>query len=158
MSHATVRERPAVGASRFGYTIGVVVNAAMLYAVNVWPGWQAVPFLTADTVTVLPLVNASMLVSLVANAVYVVHDPAWVRAFGDLATSAVGLLGLVRIWQVLPFDFDDATVDWELVTRWVLGIGIAGSAIAIVVALVSLVRALADGRATGTPAAPTRTP
>ena len=144
MSNATVRERSAVGARRLGYTIAVVVNAAMLYAVNAWPGWQAVPFLTADTVTVLPLVNASVVVSLVANAVYVVHDPAWARALGDLATSAVGLLALVRMWQVFPFDFGDATVDWELVTRWVLGIGIAGSAIAIVVALVSLVRALAN--------------
>ncbi|PFG38197.1 hypothetical protein ATJ97_0669 [Georgenia soli] len=145
MSNATVRERPAVGARRLGYTIAVVVNAVMLYAVNAWPGWQAVPFLTADTAAVIPLVNASILVSLVVNAVYVVHDPAWVRALGDLATSAVGLVALVRMWQVFPFDFGGATFDWELLTRWVLGLGIAGSAIAIVVALVSLVRALTEG-------------
>ncbi|WP_043499802.1 hypothetical protein [Georgenia sp. SUBG003] len=144
MSHATVHERPAVGARRAGYTIAVLVNAAMLYAVNAWPGWQAVPFLTADTATVIPAVNASILVSLVVNAVYVVHDPAWLRALGDLMTSAVGVVALVRLWQVFPFDYGDATFDWELVTRWVVGVGIAGSAIAIVVALVSLVRALAD--------------
>jgi len=76
MSNATVRERPAVGARRLGYTIAVVVNAVLLYAVNVWPGWQAVPFLTAETAAVVPLVNASVLVSLVANAVYVAHAPA----------------------------------------------------------------------------------
>lgn len=159
MSHTTVRERPAVGSRRLGYTIAVLVNAVMLYAVNVWPGWQAVPFLTADTATVIPLVNASILVSLVINAAYVLHDPAWVRALGDLATSAVGLVAIVRLWQVFPFDFGGASFDWELVTRWVLGLGIAGSAIAIVVALVSLVRALTDsGGAAGAPAVPTRTP
>jgi hypothetical protein len=144
MSNATVRERPAVGARRLGYTIAVVVNAVMLYAVNVWPGWQAVPFLTAETAAVVPLVNASVLVSLVANAVYVAHDPAWLRALGDLATAAVGVIALVRLWQVFPFDLGNATFDWELLTRWVLGIGIAGSVIAIVVALVSLERALVD--------------
>jgi len=54
------------------------------------------------------------------------------------------VIALVWLWQVFPFDFGDATFDWELLTRWVLGIGIAGSVIAIVVALVSLVRALVD--------------
>ncbi|MCK6209003.1 hypothetical protein KZX45_00400 [Georgenia sp. EYE_87] len=146
-----VRERPAVGARRLGYTIAVVVNAAMLYAVNVVPGWEVLPFLTADTAAVIPAVNASMAVGLVANALYAVHDPPWFKAFGDAVTTVVGLVAVVRLWQVFPFDFGAATFDWELLVRWVLVVGIVGSVIAIVVALVSLVRAAA-GSAAGGPA------
>jgi hypothetical protein len=149
MAQTAVRERQTAGARRLGYTIAVVVNAAMLYAVNVWPGWQALPFLTADTTAVIGAVNASMVVGLVANAVYVLHDPPWLKALGDLVTTVVGLVALVRVWQVFPFDFGGASVDWELVTRWVLAIGFVGSMIAIVVALVSLVRAVAGSTAVG---------
>jgi hypothetical protein len=138
-----LRERPAVGARRLGYTIAVVVNAAMLYAVNVAPGWEVLPFLTADTAVVIPAVNASMAVGLVANALYAVHDPPWFKAFGDIVTTAVGLVAVVRLWQVFPFDFGAATFDWELVARWVVALGILGSVIGIVTALVALVRAVA---------------
>ena len=72
----TARTRPTVGARRFGYVVAVLVNAAMLYAVNRWPGWEVLPFLTADLVLVLGLVNASIVVNLAANLVYLVRDPA----------------------------------------------------------------------------------
>ena len=92
---------------RAGYVVAAVIDAAMLYAVNRWPGWDALGFLTDRTPEVLGLVNASMLVSLVANLTYLVHDgPRW-RATGDLAVTAVGLAALLRIWRVFPFDFGD---------------------------------------------------
>ena len=150
MAHE-VRERPAVGSRRLGYTIAVVVNAAMLYAANVAPGWQVLPFLTADTALVLGAVNASIAVGLVANALYVVHDPPWFKAFGDLVTTAVGLVAVVRLWQVFPFDFGAATFDWELVARWVVGLGILGSVIGIGSALVSLARAVGSSAAGAAP-------
>ena len=125
---------------RAGYVVAAVVDAAMLYAVNRWPGWDALGFLTDRTPEVLGLVNASMLVSLVANLTYLVHDgPRW-RATGDLAVTAVGLAALLRIWRVFPFDFGDTGVGWALVVRVLLAVGIVGSGIAIVVAFARLVR------------------
>ena len=53
-----------------------------------------------------------------------------------------GLASLVRIWQVFPFEFDTSSVPWDLVARWVIGIGIFGCVVAIIVALVRFVRAL----------------
>jgi hypothetical protein len=44
----------------------------------------------------------------------------------------------VRLWQVFPFDV--AGTPWEVVARVLLGIGALGSAIAIIVALVGIVR------------------
>ena len=134
-----VRKRPTAAARRVGYVIAVLVNVAMLYGVNRWPGWDAVPFLTTDFERVLRFVNASMLVSLAANALYLARDPRWLRALGDGVVAAVGVASSARIWQVFPFD---ASSGWELVLRILLGTAIAGSAIAVVVGLVGFARGL----------------
>jgi hypothetical protein len=133
--------RPATGSSsaRAGYVIGAVVNIAMLVAVNVWPGWEAVPFLTAETPDVLPLVSLSLASAVVANIVYLVNDAPWVRALGGLVTTGVGLAALVRILDVFPV-VEGGTV--EVVARILLVVGLVGSVIGIVVQLVAFVRAV----------------
>jgi hypothetical protein len=143
MSLTTDRKRPGVAVRRVGYAAAVLVNAALLFAVNVWPGWEALWFLTEDTALVLGLVNASILVSLAANAVYLLHDPPWLRALGDVVTTSVWLAALVRIWQVFPMDFGDSSFNWSLVAHVLLGVAIVGSLIGIVVGLTALVRDVA---------------
>ena len=83
--------RPGTAARRFGYLVAVLVNGGLLYAANVWPGWEAVPFLTSETHQVLGLVNASILVSAAVNLVYLVTNPRWLRALGDVVTTGVGI-------------------------------------------------------------------
>ena len=129
-------------ARRVGYVFAVLFNAAGLYLINVWPGWEAVPFLTGDTRQVLGIVNAVVFTSLAVNVVYLFTDPRWLVALGGLVTSVLGLIGLIRIWEVFPFDFGDTSVDWTLLFHIGLVIGIAGSCIAILVQLVQLTRAL----------------
>jgi hypothetical protein len=143
MSTMTVHRRQPVASRRLGYTIAVAVNAVLIYLVNVSPGWDAVPFLTPATTEVLPWVNASMIAGVVANAVYVAWDPRWFKALGDVVTTSIGIVAMVRIWQVFPFDFTGSSFDWALVARFALGFGIGGSIVAILVALVTLVRSLA---------------
>lgn len=132
------RQRPAVAARRLGYVVAVLVNLALLYTVNVWPGWDALPFLTEDTTQVLPLVNASLAAGAAANGLYVVHDPRRLRAFGEALTTAIGVVAMVALWRVFPFDFGDATFDWSLVVRILLALGIVGGAIGVLTNLVSL--------------------
>jgi len=124
---------------RLGYTIAMALNAVLLYLVNVSPGWRAVPFLTDDTTEVLGWVNASLVASIIANALYVVMDGPWFRPLGELVTL-VGLAALVRLWQVFPFAFDDVGVPWHEITRWVLAIGMGGSVIGLIVTMVKLAR------------------
>lgn len=135
------RRVPGQSASgrRAGSVIGSVVNAALFFMVNVRPGWKAVSFLTADTPLVLGLVNATLVVSVVSGLLCAVVDVPRVRALADLVQNAVGLAALVRIWQVFPFAFDGDGLDWGLVARWALGIGMFGSVIGMVSALVRLV-------------------
>lgn len=140
MTVKAAARRPEVATRRVGYVVALLVNAALIYAINVWPGWEAVPFLTQDMWLVTGLINASIIVNLVANVLLLVQDPLWLKALGDLFTTAVGMVALVRIWQVFPVDFGGSSFNWELVTRVVLVVGIVGSAIGIVAALASLVK------------------
>jgi hypothetical protein len=142
MAVTVVGKRPSVGARRAGYVIAVLLNAALLVLVNRWPGWEALPFLTTDTRLVIAVVNASVLVNLAANLVYLARDPRWLKALGDTLTTAVGLVAMVRIWQVFPFDFGDSSVDWTLLARVALGLGIAGAAIGVIVNAVGFVKAV----------------
>lgn len=128
---------------RVGYLAAAAVNMVVLYLVNVSPGWQAVPFLTDDTNRVLGLLNASFAVGVAANLLYLLVDPAWLRASGELLTTAVGIAALTRVWQVFPFDFGDASVDWALWVRIALVVSLAGSAIGMFAHAVALVRAVA---------------
>jgi hypothetical protein len=141
MPEAMTRERRRTTSAgrRVGYVFAIAINAALLYAANRWPGWDAVAFLTERTPEVLGIVNASLIAGIIANVVYVVWDPPRLRALGDLVTLSIGIAAMTKVWQVFPFDFRGYSFDWELVTRILLVVGIAGSAVGIIVALFNLV-------------------
>jgi hypothetical protein len=109
--------RPSVGARRAGYVVAAVVNAALWYVVNRWPGWQALSFLTDETVQVLGWVNLSLVVGIAVNVGYLAYDPPWVTSLGALATTGIGLAVLVQLWRVFPFDFGAASVDRDPACR-----------------------------------------
>ena len=132
--------RPSVAARRTGYVIAVAVNLLLIYLLDVRPGWSAVPFLTDETRQVIGLVTFSMAVSVAANIVYLIEDAPVVKAAGDVLTTGIALAVLVRLVQVFPFDFTGYSVDWALVVRILLWVGLIGSAIGLVVQTVMLVR------------------
>ncbi|WP_402469002.1 hypothetical protein [Isoptericola aurantiacus] len=136
---ARAGERHATGARRVGYLFAVGANLVILLLIHAWPGWEAVPFLTARTVEVLPAVDAAIVVGLVADLVYVVADPPRLRALGDIVVTAVGLVAIATVWGVFPFAFPGHTFDWELLVRILLVVAAVGSGIGIIVALVRLV-------------------
>lgn len=135
------RSRPRAASRRVGYVVAVAVNALMLYLLNRNPGWQSVPFLTDAMTWVIGVVNLSITAGLVANLVYVVWDPTWLKALGDLATTCAGVLAMLRIWQVWPFDFPAGT-PWDLLAHVALGLGLVGGAIGIIESTVRYVRAV----------------
>ena len=144
--HARTDARTRTTSPQVGYAVAVAVDAVMLLLVNRSPGWEAVPFLTDRTAEVIPLVNASLVVGIVVNVLYLVGDPVWLRAAGDVVTTGVGLAALVRIWQVWPVDL---TSGWEVLARVLVGLGVVGSMIGILTALVQLTRWFA-----GSPSSP----
>lgn len=141
----TTSRRPSAPTRRVSYAFGVLAGVAGLFIVNVWPGWEAVPFLTAETTEVLWLVNFSLLVGIAANVVYLGYDAPWLVSLGGVVTTAIGLAAVVRLMQVFPVDFSAMAVDLTVLVRVVLIAAIVGTAIGIVVQLVALMRAVAGG-------------
>jgi len=147
---AVTTRRPSAAARRAGYSVAAAINIVLLYLINQRPGWDAVPFLTQDTVHVLPLVNASLIVGLAVDLVQLFRDPPWLVALGGMATTGIGAAVLVRMWQVFPFDFGEASFNWPLLTRVLLALGVIGSLAgfaAQAVALAGARRETTDARA-----------
>jgi len=130
---------------RLGYTVNIVINAALLSAVNVWPGWRSLSFVTDDAELLLTLLNASLVAGIVASVICLVFDRKWVKALCDLITVGLSLVLLVQVWLVFPFAFDGA-VDWATVVRVVIVVSIGGCAVAMAVQLVVFLRELFRGR------------
>lgn len=125
----------------FGYLIAIALNMLFLYVVNVWPGWQALPFLTEGTPQVLSLLNLALAAGIVLNAAFLIYDGPWFKDLGYLLADAIGLALLVRIWQVFPFDFTGWAV---LLIHALLVVAIVVIVISMITSLVLLVRARRD--------------
>ena len=126
--------------SRGGNVGSALVNAAMLWGINIWPGWQVLPFLTSDMTRVLGIINASLTAGIVANLVFVVIRNRGIMALGNLVVLGIGLAAVLRLWEVFPFDFGDSWSGWPVVVRVLLVLGIAGSIIGALVEIVALFR------------------
>jgi hypothetical protein len=122
---------------RAAYAGSLLTSLVMLLLINVWPGWEVVPFLTPRTVLVLGAVNASIVARAIADLVNVVVDLPRPRAFGDIISIGFGLIAITQVWRVFPLDV--IGTGWEVVARVLLAIGFVGSLIGIVEAIVRLV-------------------
>jgi hypothetical protein len=130
----------------------IVVDALLLVAVNNVLEWDLLPFLTDDFTELVPLLNLSLVATMVANAVYIWFDPIWFRSPCQIVLDLISIAVAVRTWTVFPFDFTAYSFDWEVVVRIVLALAIFGSGVAIITEVVKLAGA-GRGRPSATEAA-----
>lgn len=135
-----VRRRPTP-AARLGFAISIAINGAMLWVAHQLLDWQWPAFLTDEFADVLPLVSASLVVSMAVNAVYLALDRRWVRPLGDLVTAVVAVVVTIRVLDVFPFDFSAYATDWTWLARTTLIVGLVG---ALIAALVNGVKLITD--------------
>ncbi len=104
------------------------------------PGWDVLPFLTDDFRQVLGWVVAGLIAGGGRQCDLRRRRPAGDQGLGDLVIDALGLVALIRLWQVFPFDFGgDSTFPWSTIVRVVLVVGMAGTAVAMIVLIVQTV-------------------
>ncbi|MDH4363662.1 MAG: hypothetical protein OEY70_06225, partial [Acidimicrobiia bacterium] len=111
-----------------------------LYLVRHLVGWD-VPVLTADFGRVVPYIELSILVSLAANAAWLVLDPPWFRSLLQIAVNLAGLAPIVRMWQIFPFDLGADDRIWRLAIRALLVLAFAGTMVGTLAELARLARA-----------------
>lgn len=145
----TEHSRPARIA---GYLVAAAVNAVLLWVAWRLLDWGWPPFLTDGWRDVLPILSVSLLATIVVNLGYVAYDARWLRSAMGIVLLAISVAVTARLLQVFPFDLAGA---WETVVRVLLVLALVGSAIGIVVNLVTLVRVAVrpDEREPGRPTA-----
>jgi hypothetical protein len=128
-----------------GYAVAIAVNGIILFVVNNVLAWDVAPWLTDDFNDVLPILNTSLLASIVVNAVYLVFDPPLWRSVCELALLALSIAVGITTYRVFPFDFTAYSFDWELLARWVIGLAIFGMCVGFVASAVKLIVDLTGG-------------
>jgi hypothetical protein len=141
------RSRPSAATRRFGYVVAIGVNVVLLYVVNNLLEWEWPSFLTADFDRVLPLLNVSIVASMIVNVVYLAYDERWLKTIGEIVTSAISLAVVARMLAVFPLDFTPYDFDWETLTRVCLVFMIVAISIGIVAGTVKLIGDTVRGRA-----------
>lgn len=134
------KRRPSPAARRLGYLAAIAINVLLIFAINEWPGWREVSFLTDETTSVIPLVNAALVISVVINAIYLVADPRWLRALGEAVNAAVSFVVILVVFTVWPFDFSAWSFDWTMLVQIMGVIGLVGSLVAVITNLVTFTR------------------
>ena len=144
MASDTSARRPR-GMRQAGYAVAIAVNGIILFVVNNVLAWDVAPWLTDDFNDVLPILNTSLLASIIVNAVYLVFDPPLWRSVCELALLALSIAVGITMFRVFPFDFAAYSFDWELLTRMVMGFAIFGMCIGFIASAVKLIVDLAGG-------------
>ena len=124
---------------RFGYGAAIAVNVVMLWIVNKllewgWPSW-----LTDEFDQVLPIINVSIVATIIVNLAYIAYDTAWFKSLLQIGLLAISLVVTIRLYQEFPFDFSAYEFNWEAVARVVLIIAMVGICVGIVAEVVKLV-------------------
>ena len=134
------KERPSVGMRRLGYSAAIALNVVLIFLINEWPDWSSVSFLTEETASVIPWVNASLAISIFVNAIYLIADPRWLKALGEAVTAAVSFVVIVVVFTVWPFDFSSWSFDWTMLVQVLGVIGLVGSLFGVIANLVTFTR------------------
>lgn len=116
------------------------INGVLLYLVNVAPGWEWLTFLTDDFAEVLGVLNASLVVAIVVNLLWVLADPRWFRSLGQIVQSGIVLAVILTMLDVFPFDFSGWAFDASWLTRFVLVVTAIATGIGLLVEVVRLLR------------------
>lgn len=125
---------------RIGYGVAIAVNVALLFFVNNLLDWGWFGWLTEDLNDVIPLINFSLVASIVANAAYFANDSPGFKGVLELAVNTISLVVVIRLLQVFPFDFSEHSSAWETATRSILIVAIVGISLAMLVEFVKLVQ------------------
>ncbi len=114
------RPLPRRNGSLAGHVVAEVFWVAVLIALNVVPGWHAIPFLAPSFGSVLWLINLCLVARIVAHLFYLADGAGRFRPVGDYLIALLDLIVAAEILLAFPFDFGPDGATWETTARLVL--------------------------------------
>lgn len=122
------------------YLGAIVGNLVLLYIVNHLMKWH-IPFINEDFYKVLPYMNWSICVSIVANILYIFFNQKFIRLGTMPVLNIFSLLSVYMLFKVFPFDFKSVGMGiLNQVGKILLGFVVLGVVIGIVVDWYKLIR------------------
>jgi hypothetical protein len=133
-------ERERHGARVVGYLVAFLVNVILITVVRSIPSW-GLPFVTPAFVEVIPVIERSLVATIVGNAILAAYDPAWFRHLARVVMNAFALNATIAVARVFPFDF--GSPGSNDLARLMVGLVCVAVVIAIIVEVVQMLLALA---------------
>jgi hypothetical protein len=139
---ASEGSRKPIGLRRFGYVVTIVLSVVVVYLANNIVAWGWFPWLTADFDEVVPYISVAVIASIVVNAIYIVHDAAWLKAIGETISLVLTVIANVQLLRVFPFDYSAYQWNWAGIVRVALILATIGMIAGIIAQVATLVRAI----------------
>lgn len=125
--------------------VAIALNVVLLFVVNVWPTWRALPFVTDDALQAVVILNVAAIVAILLNVLCLTVEAGWLKPLTEFINAALALIFAMEVWRAFPFDFPPGSFDWELFARIVIVCVIVGSVIGMIVQFILvIVRAVED--------------
>jgi hypothetical protein len=112
-----------------GYVVAIIVNLILLYIFNNLINWH-VNFVTNALNNVLWIINLSIIVAVIGNALLLLYNP---ELFRHVMTTIINIFAFVAVfllYMVFPFNLNNFYIYWGLyILLIILMIGLAISII-----------------------------
>lgn len=129
---------------RLGYGVAIVANVVILWIANSLLDWGWPSWLTTDFGQVLPIINVSLVATIMVNLSYIAYDATWFKSMLQIPLLVINLIATIRLYQVFPFDFSAYEFNWATMTRVVLIFVIVAIAIALIVEFMKFAKAASE--------------
>lgn len=109
------------------YVAAIIFNLIFWYIVNNLLNWQ-VYFVTNAFNEVLWIINLSIIVSIIGNALLLFYSPERLRHGVKIIINIVSFIAVYMVWELFPFNFYNSFYDWVfniLIILAMIGIVIA---------------------------------
>jgi hypothetical protein len=118
------------------YIAAIIFNLIWWYIVNNLLNWQ-VYFVTNAFNEVLWIINLSIIVSIIGNALLLLYSPERLRHGVKIFINIISFIAVYMVWDLFPFNFYNSFYDW--VFSLLLILAMIGIAIATIVEIYLLV-------------------
>ena len=119
------------------YTVAIIFNLILLYIFNNLLYWH-VNFLTNALVNILWIINLSISIAILGNALLLIYHPKLFRHVMKTVINIFAFIAVFILYVTFPFNFNDFYLYWTMNT--LLAIIMVGLAISIIIEFVYLLR------------------
>jgi hypothetical protein len=118
-----------------GYIGTIVFTVAFIYVINNLLFWK-ISWLSPSFANIQWIFNISLGITLIANIVFLIADPLWLKSVGQLAMNIASFAVIFNLYKVFPFITSETT---HKTINVILIILMALTALASLVELIKLI-------------------